>query len=273
MMTVTQNPHQYNNRQQLSDESSGSEAEGCCAAQDSSDEDAKGPIASQPAYIRLGFIRKVYSLLMVQLLLTFFIALPFQFDAVIPKGWLRRNAWLMYACSFGALAVICCMSCCGDAGKRFPSNYFLLFAFTILESVTIGFVTAFYTAESVMLALLTTVVIFGALTAYACFTKTDFTGLGPYLFCALFALVGFSLVLFVFSAIFGFNRLRPLHVLLSFCAVILFSCYIVYDTQLIVGGKHRKHKFEVDDYVFAALNLYLDVVNLFLNLLSIMGKR
>jgi len=210
---------------------------------------------------------------MVQLLLTFFIALPFQFDAVIPKAWLIKNVWVLYLCVFGSLAAICALACCANAGKQFPTNYILLFAFTIMEAVMIGFVTAFYTAESVMLALLTTVVIFGALTAYACFTKTDFTGLGPYLFCALFALVGFSLVLFVFSAIFGFNRLRPLHVLLSFCAVILFSCYIVYDTQLIVGGKHRKHKFEVDDYVFAALNLYLDVVNLFLNLLSIMGKR
>jgi len=210
---------------------------------------------------------------MVQLLLTFFIALPFQFDAVIPKGWLRRNAWLMYACSFGALAVICCMSCCGDAGKRFPSNYFLLFAFTILESVTIGFVTAFYTAESVMLALLATAVIVGALTAYACCTKHDFTGMGPYLFCALFALMGFSFVLFFFGMFFGYSRLRPFHVVLSFFGVIIFCCYIVYDTQLIVGGKHHQHQFEVDDYVFAALNLYLDIINLFLYILSLFGSR
>ena len=37
----------------------------------------------------------------------------------------------------------------------------------------------------------------------------------------------------------------------------LFSLYLVYDTQLIVGGAHKKFQFSVDDYVFAALNIYL----------------
>lgn len=49
--------------------------------------------------------------------------------------------------------------------------------------------------------------------------------------------------------------------------------YIVYDTQLIVGGAHKKHEFGVDDYVFAALNLYLDIINLFIFILSIINDR
>merc|ERR1712008_628597 len=56
-------------------------------------------------------------------------------------------------------------------------------------------------------------------------------------------------------------------------AAILFSFYIVYDTQLIMGGKHSKGQFGVDDYVFAALNLYLDVINLFIELLQIFGDQ
>lgn len=35
----------------------------------------------------------------------------------------------------------------------------------------------------------------------------------------------------------------------------------------------QEHQFEVDDYVFAALNIYLDVINLFLNLLELLGER
>jgi len=53
----------------------------------------------------------------------------------------------------------------------------------------------------------------------------------------------------------------------------LFSFYIVYDTQLIVGGTHKKHQFSIDDYAFAALNLYMDIINLFLMLLSLLGNR
>ena len=36
---------------------------------------------------------------------------------------------------------------------------------------------------------------------------------------------------------------------------LIFSCYLVYDTQLIVGGEHKKYQFGLDDYVFAALNI------------------
>ena len=54
----------------------------------------------------------------------------------------------------------------------------------------------------------------------------------------------------------------------------LFSFYIVYDTQLIVGGKHRKIMFHIDDYVLAAVSLYLDVINLFLMILRLLnGER
>lgn len=45
------------------------------------------------------------------------------------------------------------------------------------------------------------------------------------------------------------------------------------DTQLIIGGKHAKFQFSVDDYVFAALNLYLDIINLFLFILQIINNR
>jgi FtsH-binding integral membrane protein len=54
---------------------------------------------------------------------------------------------------------------------------------------------------------------------------------------------------------------------------LLFSFYLVYDTQLILGGQHKKYQFSVDDYVFAALNLYLDIINLFIFILQILGSR
>tara|TARA_B100001057_G_C22014384_1_gene631056 strand:- start:15 stop:164 length:150 start_codon:yes stop_codon:yes gene_type:complete len=39
----------------------------------------------------------------------------------------------------------------------------------------------------------------------------------------------------------------------------------------IIGGKHKKYTYSLDDYVFAALSLYLDIINLFLYILSIVG--
>jgi FtsH-binding integral membrane protein len=46
----------------------------------------------------------------------------------------------------------------------------------------------------------------------------------------------------------------------------------LFPLQLIVGGKH-KHAFGLDDYVFAALNVYLDIINLFMFILQLLNDR
>jgi len=47
--------------------------------------------------------------------------------------------------------------------------------------------------------------------------------------------------------------------------------YLVFDTQLMLGGKH-KYALSPEEYIFAALNLYLDIINMFLYILSIVGR-
>ncbi len=50
-----------------------------------------------------------------------------------------------------------------------------------------------------------------------------------------------------------------------------FFQYLVFDTQMMMGGKH-KYALSPEEYIFAALNLYLDIVNLFIFILSIIGN-
>jgi len=219
--------------------------------------------------VRMGFIRKVYGILCVQLFLTFIIAAPF--NVIIPTEWVKANIGVFYGAMAASIAIICAMSCCGNKMREFPTNYIFLFAFTLCEAVMVGFCTSFYKTQSVLLALAATVVVFTGLTFYACCTKSDFTGCGPYLYAFLMTLLGFSLMIFVWSL---FSPIpKWMHVLYSFLGVLVFSFYIVYDTQLIVGGAHKKHQFDVDDYAFAALNIYMDVIGLFLHLLSLLGDR
>lgn len=56
---------------------------------------------------------------------------------------------------------------------------------------------------------------------------------------------------------------------ISVVVALLFSVYFVYDLQMILGNK--QHKVGVDEWCYAATQLYLDIVFLFLNLLSIIG--
>lgn len=58
-------------------------------------------------------------------------------------------------------------------------------------------------------------------------------------------------------------------VIISAVAAVLFSLYLIYDLQMIMGGK--TYSLSPDDYVAASLSIYLDVVTIFLALLTIIG--
>lgn len=216
---------------------------------------------------RAGFVRKVYGILSAQLLLTVAVAAPI---VVMGKSFVVMHPRLLEASLGMLVATMCVMICCQDMLRRFPQNYFFLTVFTACTGVMVGFTSALYTWQSVALAAGVTVLVFLGMTVYASTTKTDFTGSGPYLMAAMLSLCCFGFVLSILSMC-GV----PIHgamMAYDFIGVLLFTMYMVYDTQLILGGDH-KLSFGIDEYVFAALNLYLDIINMFLYLLSLFGDR
>jgi protein lifeguard len=157
-----------------------------------------------------------------------------------------------------AIPLLCC-----KLGRVYPVNYILLTLFTICLSTMVGFITAQYEAKAVVAAAVSTVGITVGVTIYACTTKTDYTMCGPLLF-----VLGFA---FVFICPFFFFLSNTAHVFFAYIGVILFSFYLLFDTQLIMGGK--RYELSIDDYIMAAMILYLDIINIFLELLKIFGNR
>jgi protein lifeguard len=78
---------------------------------------------------------------------------------------------------------------------------------------------------------------------------------------------GFALLIFGIVAIFWKDPI--VHLIYSCIAALLFSIYLVYDTQLVLGKGDRS--FSLDDAYLAAIQLYLDIIQIFLNLLQIIG--
>ena len=70
-----------------------------------------------------------------------------------------------------------------------------------------------------------------------------------------------------------FNLIYRLWVLASASfGVAVCSLYIIYDTQLIIGGKHKRcAQLSIDEYIYAAMILYLDIMRMFLELLRLLG--
>lgn len=239
---------------------------------DGKDFGAMGSIGEAPPYIRSDFIRKVYTILSIQLFATF--AIAFYMNTQLSDQWILAHRYLFYGISMLTMGMLLGVSCCcAEAMRRFPMNYIFLALLTLGTAVSTGLATTFYSTSSVLMALGTTSLVFFALTAYACFTKTDFTGFGPYLFAGLMGLMFFGLFIQLWPMFTGYSLPSSVHLLYACGGVLLFIFYIIFDTQKIVGGQHTKHQFAIDDYAFAALALYLDIVNLFMMILQLFGNR
>lgn len=117
----------------------------------------------------------------------------------------------------------------------------------------------------VMLAVGICAVLCFALTVFAFQTKIDFTVMGGILMAACLILFIFGIVLMFFTPS------KPVRLIYAGFGTFLFSVYLIYDTQLMVGGSH-KYSISPEEYVFAALNIYLDIVTIFIYILSIIGE-
>jgi len=213
--------------------------------------------------VRRGFIKKVYGILSIQLLLTFGMIIMFTHVESV-KNFARANQWL-YWTGFGVTMVcMIAMVCCESARRKAPTNYIFLGVFTVAEGWMLGSVSAYFDAEAVWIAIAITMGVTLALTLFAFQTKYDFTACGGML-CAL-------LIALMIAGIFMSFMPPSKYKMIGYgCAgALIFSLYIVYDTQLMMGGSH-KYSLDPEEYVFASLNLYLDVINLFLYILMIVG--
>mmetsp|Transcript_42033 Transcript_42033/g.130955 ORF Transcript_42033/g.130955 Transcript_42033/m.130955 type:complete len:242 (+) Transcript_42033:91-816(+) len=224
-------------------------------------------VSDEPPEIRSGFITKVYGILTAQLLLTAAVASPFVLSQTA-KSWVQIHGFplVIVAVVLNALFMFAMMCPCGCERnmRSFPLNYFLLAGFTATEGFLVGVCCAQYTVGSVAVAVAATGVLVGALTAYAFTTKSDFTDFGPYLLAA-------SVVLCIFGLFLIFLRCPLLEKVYCCLGILVFSFYLIFDTQLIVG--RGRNALGVDDYVFGAMMLYIDIIQLFLYILQLFGSR
>ncbi|XP_050671554.1 protein lifeguard 1-like isoform X2 [Leptidea sinapis] len=213
--------------------------------------------------IRKSFIRKVYSILMCQLLVTFSFVALFTFHEPT-KLWVQRNTYLFWIAFVVMFVCLIVMACCGDVRRRAPTNFIFLGIFTLAESFLMGVVTSMYQSDAVLMAVGITAAICLTLTLFAMQSKWDFTAMGGILLCCTVVLLLFGIIAMFIPK----NNVVTL--VYASLGALLFSVYLVYDTQLMMGGKH-KYSISPEEYVFAALNLYLDIINIFMYILTIIG--
>ena len=213
--------------------------------------------------VRKGFVVKTYGILLTQLAITCgFICLSF----IEPiRNEILRNfnspLIVVFLIVFVIVTIIVAIvfGCCRETARTVPINYILLFSFTLCMSFYCLILACFFEPKDVVSAAILT---FGAtvgLTIYAAKTNDDFTYCGAFLF-ALLLIIVFSFILFWWVGYIIFYLVL---------GILVYSLYIIYDTQLIIGNK--TFQYNVDDYCLAALNLYIDIIYLFIRILQLIA--
>jgi FtsH-binding integral membrane protein len=144
-----------------------------------------------------------------------------------------------------------------------PINFILLYSFAAVTGLSISpLISILFSAgysDIVYQALGITAGITVALSLYAWTTKRDFSGFAPYLFAAVIGLILVGLLnALLFHSTF-------LHMIYLYAGVVIFSFYMIFDVQRI-----KKYQDTVGNAIMLALNLYLNIFNLFLFILQIL---
>lgn len=141
-----------------------------------------------------------------------------------------------------------------------------LCAFAAVMGLSLAVVFAVYTMASIVSAFMGAAVLFGVMSFYGYFTKRSLDSIGKYAFIALIAIIIVSIInIFIGST--------ALQMFVSAIAILVFLALTAYDTQQI------REMVSVDDgdstavEVMGALTLYLDFINLFINLLQLFGIK
>lgn len=148
-----------------------------------------------------------------------------------------------------------------------PKNVALLIlaGFAAIMGLSLAVIFAVYTLGSIASAFMGGAVLFGVMSIYGYFTRTDLSHVGQMATVALIAIIIASIInIFIGSTL--------MQMIISAIAIVIFLALTAYDTQTIremVSNGESNTSVEV----LGALTLYLDFINLFINLLSIFGIK
>lgn len=217
--------------------------------------------------IRRIFIRKVYAILMIQLSVTLAIVSLFIFCDPV-RNYIQSNPgwyWASYAVFFVTYLTL---SCCSTPRRLFPWNLILLGIFTLSLAYMTGMLSSYYNTKSVIMCLGITAVVCLTVTVFSFQTKIDVTSYQGVLlvFCMVMFISGL-----VLAFVLPYGCLPWMHAVYGALGAILFTMFLAFDTQLLMGNK--RYSMSPEEYVFATLNIYLDVIYIFSFFLQLFGTQ
>lgn len=174
------------------------------------------------------------------------------------------TGWMKWVTIFAPLVAVIGITIALNADPPKQIAQLMLAGFSALMGLSFAAVFTVYTLGSIVSAFMGAAALFGTMSLYGYFTKRDLTSMGQFLFVGMIAILIASIInLFVGNTV--------VQMVISALAIIIFTGLTAYDTQKI---REMLSLYGSDaQEVQGALTLYLDFVNIFLNLLQLFGGK
>ena len=200
-------------------------------------------------YSKKEFLLQIFANLIVQLGITYYIM-----ENADPNTYKKIGFWILFILQLGIIYLLI-------AVPMHPILKFLLFSlFSASFGVSLANLKKKYDPQMIQVAIQSALSVFGAMFAVGIALLVFGINLGPKVgFILLLALLGLIIARIVLMVSSGYNKFKKT---LSIIGIALFSLYIVYDTNVILGRNYY------GDFITASLDYYLDIINLYSNLLG-----
>lgn len=205
---------------------------------------------------RATLVRRTYSLVLANVVVTM---IGTMIGLSVPSLMLSvaRHPILSFLCTLIPLLMV------QRTRTQFPMNLTWSAIFALVMGVTISPAIYIYGSRSpgiIGQAAGLTLTTFGVLTAYAWFSKRDFSAWGSFFIVGVWVLIATSLLNIFFQS-------SAASVWIAGATVLVFSGLLIFDTWRL------RNVYGPDDYVQAAVNIYLDLLNMFMAILRLLGGR
>lgn len=209
---------------------------------------------------RATLVRRTYGLVFASIIVTM-LGTAFGFTQPRLMAAVGAHPFITFFCMLAPLWMVM------RQPRQFPRNLVLTFLFTFLEGL---FIAPFIYATTrggadfgiVNQAALLTLSTFGVLSLYAVFSRRDFSAWGGFFAVGLWVLIATALLNLFF-------RSAAASLWISAGTIFVFGGLLVFDTWRIV----RSGQYGENDYVAAAVRIYLDLINIFLAILNLLSGR
>ena len=205
---------------------------------------------------RATLVRRTYSLVLVSVLFTVAgVAIGLTQPAMME--FVLRHPIISFLATFAPLLMAT------RVRTQFPANVGFVLLFTVMEGLLISPLMLMYGRQNpdlIWQAGGLTLSTFGVLTAYAWISKRDFSAWGSFFMVGLWILIAVSLLNLFFQSTMA-------SLWLAGVTVLIFSGLLIFDTWRL------RNVYGPDEYVQAAVAIYLDLLNMFLAILRLLGRR